>query len=217
MVNTKIIIIRHGEADGNIERVFHGHYNSNLTATGHIQAKLTSNFLIPYPIDIIYSSDLRRTVDTAGYIARLKGLEIITKKGLREVNGGKWENVPWEELPEKYPESYENWVFNTKDAKLPDGESLMELQQRINRNVNEIVKENKGKNICIVTHGTAIRSMLCLWRGLDIENMRDLPWYDNASVTIVEYTDVSYNILLEGENRHLQEFSTLAKQTWWKK
>ena len=58
---TKVIFIRHGEADGNIDRVFHGHYNSDLTENGVRQIKLTAERLRDTNIDAIYSSDLKWT------------------------------------------------------------------------------------------------------------------------------------------------------------
>ncbi|MFA7636598.1 MAG: histidine phosphatase family protein, partial [Monoglobales bacterium] len=109
MKKTRFIIVRHAEAEGNIIRIFHGHYNSSLTEDGHIQAKRAAEALKKYKIDHIYSSDLNRTVSTAEYISSCSGLEIKKDERLREINGGGWENVPWDDLPSLFPESYKHW------------------------------------------------------------------------------------------------------------
>ncbi len=213
----RVIFVRHGEAEGNIDRVFHGHHDSNLTENGRIQAQLTAKFLEDYKIDRIYSSDLTRTADTAGYIAEKQGIkEIIKDKDLREINGGKWENIPWSELPGLFPEEYSLWEKDIGLAHLPGGESTLQLQKRAAAVVERIVSENEGKTVCIVTHGTVLKSLLCLWRNVPIKEMQNLPWFDNASVTIIDYEENGYNIILEGENKQLGNYSTLAKQTWWK-
>jgi len=211
-----IIFVRHGEADGNVELRFHGHFDSNLTANGHKQAQLTAERLAGEQIDVIYSSDLKRTVATAQYIAAPRGLSVITHPGLREIFGGEWEDTPWEELPLKFPESYENWLKFPHLLKMPGGESMADFQKRIQKTVDEIVAQNIDKHICIVTHGTAIKALVCLWKGIGLDKFPELPWYDNTSITIAEFDGEKYKLLLEGDNSHLGEHSTLAKQDWWK-
>lgn len=217
MIKTRFIFVRHGEADGNVQRLFHGWHNSNLTKNGHMQARLTAAYLIPKPIDVLYASDLRRTLDTAGYIARQKGLKVHPEPGLREISGGAWENLTWTELEQRYPEEYQAFHCRPQEAALPGGENMPEVQRRVSRALGEIQTRHEGKNICIVTHGTVLRCMLCLWRGWPAERMQELPWFDNASVTELEVTEQGIKIITEGENRQLGAYGTLHKQTWWKK
>lgn len=216
-MKTRLILIRHGEAEGNFLRRFHGHTDSDLTENGHLQAKATADYLKDEPIDVIYSSDLKRTMETAGYIARQRSLSIHKRSGLREINGGDWEDLPWDELPQKFPESFNHWLNLPHLLCMPSGESMVDFQARVNKEIENIISENIGKNICIVAHGTAIKVMVCLWRGVGLDRFPELPWYDNASVTIVEIQNGRYTLIKEGENAHLGELSTLAKQDeWWK-
>ena len=215
---TRIIFVRHGEADGNIDRNFHGHYNSNLTENGYVQAGLAADYLKDTPIDVLYSSDLTRTFETAKAISKVKGLPIITCENLREINGGDWENVPWEQLPVQFADSYDKWLHQPHLLQMPNGESMVQFQQRVLSAVEEIVTANQGKNICIVTHGTAIKSMLCRYYGRHLSELPDMKWYDNASISIVDFDDeLKPTVVLEGEASHLGETSTLAKQSWWRK
>jgi len=85
---TTLYFIRHGEAEGNKYRVFHGYYDSQLTPDGREQARRTADEMRKYDIDVIISSDLTRAYDTAAYIAQGRGLDIATITALREINGG---------------------------------------------------------------------------------------------------------------------------------
>lgn len=214
---TKVFFIRHGEAEGNVDRNFHGHYNSALTKNGKEQIKLVAKRLASERIDIIYSSDLKRAYKTAEAIAKGRQIKIITDKRLREIFGGKWEGVPWEQLPLLFPESYEAWVNDPSALRMPGGETMVEFQDRIFNVVCEIVRQNADKTICIATHGTAIKALLCKYYGKALSDMPDMTWHDNASITIVDFDkECKPNVKTEGDNTHLGGLSTLAKQSWWR-
>lgn len=215
---TKVIFVRHGEAEGNIDRRFHGHYDSNLTENGRKQIKLAAQRLKNESIDVIYSSDMTRTFLTAKAIAEGRRLEITKVGALREIYGGDWEDVPWDQLPLKFPESYNFWLNDPFHLKMPNGESMVDFQQRVYNAVNEIVTQNKNKKICIATHGTVIKVLLCRYYNKSLSELPDMTWHDNASITVVEFDDnLNPTVVLEGDNKHLGELSTLAKQSWWRK
>lgn len=216
-MKTRFIVVRHGEAEGNIFRIFHGQHDSVLTEDGHIQAERAAQFLRDYKIDHIYSSGLSRTYSTAQHIAKVKNLKIREKEGLREIYGGKWENVPWSDLPDLYPEAYAHWENDISLAQLPDGESVVQMFSRVKVAFDELAKEHPDETVCVVTHGTVIRAMLCLWRNRPISEMQSMPWFDNASITIVDYFDDKYELVEEGINSHLKGVSTFEKQDWWQR
>ena len=216
-MNTKVIFIRHGEARGNVERRFHGHFDSALTDNGRRQIMLLAKRLENEPIDVIYSSDLQRAIDTAREVAKLKHLDINIDPNLREIFGGDWEDVPWDDLPVNFSESYEHWLTEPHLLKMPGGESMLEFQMRVKMAVRGIIEKNRGENILIATHGTVIKVLVCGYLGMELSEMPSMKWYDNASVTIVDVDDEGkYNVVLEGDNSHLGEYSTLEKQTWWR-
>lgn len=218
-MTTKIIFVRHGEAEGNYERIFHGITNSELTEKGKKQAEKVAQRLKNENIDIIYSSSLKRAFDTAKYIAGAKNIDnIIVKDELVEINGGDWENVEWAELSNIWPEDYENWENHPHLHCMPGGESMNQAYDRIVSAVCKIAEENKGRDICIVTHGTVLRALMCYLYNKPLEDMITISWCDNTAITIVEFVDNSIRVLLEGDNKHLIEgLSTLETQDWWKK
>ena len=215
---TRLIIVRHAEAEGNVNRVFHGWTDSEITGKGHIQARLVAERLKNTHIDVLYSSSLKRTLQTAAYIARAKELPIIRTDKLKEINGGKWENMPWAVLPKKWPEEYYLWENMPHLHKMPSGESMIEFQRRIVEEFQYIINNNKGKSICVVTHGTAIKSIMCFFYNLSLEEMINFPWYDNTAVTIIECEKDMFNIIVEGDTSHLdKDMKTIENQDWWLK
>lgn len=216
-MKTRLIIVRHAEAEGNIKRIFHGWTDSDITEKGHKQAKLAAKRLADMKIDVIYSSSLKRTLKTAQYIADIKNLPIIRTDKLKEINGGDWEDCGWHELPEKWPEHYDTWENSPHIHVMPNGESMVELQERIVSEIETIISKNKGKSICIVTHGTAIKSLMCHLKGCSLEDIITIPWYDNTAITIADYEDGVFNILVDGDTSHLtDELSTIKNQEWYK-
>lgn len=215
-IKTRIIFVRHAEAEGNVDRIFHGWTDSVITKKGHIQAERVAERLKSMNIDVIYSSSLKRTLQTAQYIADIKNLPIIRTDKLKEINGGKWEGKEWHELPKLWPDAYESWENRPHDHKMPGGESMIDFQKRLLDEVMYIIKNNKGKDICIVTHGTALRAMMCYFRGCAFEELINIKWYDNTSVSILDYEDNKFSVVLEGDVSHLdKELCTILNQQWW--
>ena len=101
---TRLILIRHGESMANREDVFSGHYDVELEEKGRMQAKCTAAYVTStYSVDKVYASDLKRAYETGKAVANILGMDVIPKRGLREIDGGQWEKVPFAELPCPYP------------------------------------------------------------------------------------------------------------------
>lgn len=215
-MKTRLILVRHAEAEGNLYRIFQGWTNGSVTDRGHIQAKLVAERLKDMPIDVLYSSSMKRTLQTAGYISEVKNLPIIRTDKLKEINGGDWEGRRWDELPKMWPDEHHTWENMPHIHQMPNGESMAEFQKRLIAEIEKIISDNKGKNICIVTHGTAIRALMCYFSECDLEEMINTPWYDNTAVTIIDHEDGKFNIVMAGDASHLsKEYSTLENQEWW--
>ncbi len=213
---TRLILVRHAEAEGNLNRVFHGWTDSNITEKGRLQAQRAAERLKDEKIDVIYSSSLKRTLQTAEYIARVKMLPIIRTDKLKEINGGDWECKGWDELACIWPHEHDTWENKPHLHQMPNGESMEEFQKRLSGEIEYIISNNKGKNICIVTHGTAIKALMCYFRGYELSEMLNIMWYDNTSITIIEWNDEKYNVVLEGDNSHLTgDLSTVYNQEWY--
>ena len=200
---TTVIFVRHGQSTANLERVFAGHTDAPLTELGHKQAENTANFLKNYPIRAIYSSDLCRSMQTAEPTAKMHNLPVIPDRKLREIFAGEWEGRSYDELMEKYAKSYTTWRTDCGRAHPEEGESVVELSERIYREVDRIAKENVGKCVAVFSHATPIRLLRARWEGYPPEELSKVAFCSNASVSVVDYLENgTYRVHLCGYDGH---------------
>ena len=104
---------------------------------------------------IVYSSPLKRCVILANYIS--KG-NFKTDSRLMEMNFGDWELKKWNDIPE---DEINPWMQDFVNVSVLNGESFVELYERVNTFFDEIKKTNPSKPVVIITHAGVIRSALC--------------------------------------------------------
>ncbi len=193
----------------NRQDVFSGHYDVELEEKGRIQAKCTAEYVVnTYQVDKVYASDLKRAYETGKAVANLLNIPVIVKTGLREIDGGEWEKVPFCKLPILYPKEYKTWMEEIENMRCPKGESVKELAQRVYHTVEEIAKENEEKTVVIATHATPIRTLQSIIQTGSIENIQTIPWVSNASVTELEYDQGKWKYVMIGYDDHLKNLRT---------
>lgn len=188
-METKIVLIRHGESLANAGGIYLGHTDWDLTEKGKMQAETVANHLRNEKIDLIYSSDLIRAYNTALPHSKIHGLDIIKSRELREIYLGKWEGKPLSEIEERWQDEFiHGWRENFGTCQTPGGESVPHLANRIYEEVKRIARENEGKYIVIATHAAAIRAF---WGKItktpENEVAQKIPFPQNASCTTVKY------------------------------
>lgn len=212
---TKIYLVRHAEAMGNVEEFFQGQTDCEVSEKGRKQLELLAERFRDIPIEAIYSSPLKRTIDTAEAVNKYHNLPIIRDKGLIEINGGVWEGKPWADLPKLYPVEHDLWQNKMQDFYIADGERMTEVFERVKNAVDKIAAENDGRTIAVVSHGCALRNFLCYAMGKPISALKDVGWSDNTAVSLVEYENGVPKIIFKNSNDHLTgELSTLSKSKW---
>ena len=209
--NTKIIIVRHGESLGNLNHIMLGHTDIDLAPRGFIQADAAAEYPKNERIDAIYSSDLIRAYHTAQPHAKMRDLDIVTSKNLRECYVGNWENVPLDEIVEKWPELFfEGWRKNFGTFRIPGGESVQEAADRFYNEVLRIAKENIGRTVLITAHAAVIRGF---WGKVTKTPPEFLaatyPYPTNASCTFLWYNGVELMPLEYSVDEHLSEIGTI--------
>src|SRR3977135_1172129 len=103
---THILLIRHGQSEGNAERRFGGHTATPLSALGRSQALATARALKTEKINAIYSSDLTRAREAAAPLAELTGLRIRASDSFRERSVGVMEGLTFEDAAAQHPDQY---------------------------------------------------------------------------------------------------------------
>lgn len=216
---TRIIMVRHCEAQGNTLGLFQGSTDSDISGHGKEQLELLGLRFRNTPIDAIYASNLKRARITAEAINRYHNLPLQIEPMLREINGGDFEGKPWRELMELYPEETDRWYRNPGDFCPLNGESARMVYDRMWKAVTGIVKKNRGKTVCAVSHGCAIRNFLCRALNKPIEEMGEVPGSYNTAVSIIDFDEELHsNVILMNDVSHLPpEMVQNGKGTWWKK
>ena len=186
---TKFIIVRHGQSEANIEKIYAAHINTPLSALGRKQAELVGEYLKDTPIDAIYASDLQRAMDTAAPTAKSHGLEVIGRKELREIFGGEWEGRKFDDLIKEYPEEYGLWLSDVGKSRATGGESMAEVSARMNGELDRIAALHPNQTVMIASHAAAIRTICARALGIPVERLREVDWVRNASISTFVFED----------------------------
>ncbi|MDP3013248.1 MAG: alpha-ribazole phosphatase [Candidatus Subteraquimicrobiales bacterium] len=184
---TKVFLIRHGETEWNVKGKYLGLTDLPLTEKGETQAKALAKYLEDEPISFLYCSNLERAKSTAKAVAEAKGLEIIIKPGLNEVDFGEWEGLTYTEIKAKYGNLIDDWLNNTPKVAIPEGESWSLFESRVVKTFSSIVSRNNGQTVAVVTHGGVIKVILS--RVLGIEASFFKIRQDKGALNIVEFFD----------------------------
>ena len=212
---TTVYLVRHAEAEGNVYRRCHGQYDSLLTERGLKQLPYLADRFANVPLDAVYASDLYRARHTAKAIADRKGMKVRLRPVLREINMGEWEDKTWEVLPRIAPEMFARWQTRPWACEVPGGETVMQTGDRVLGGVRQLAREWDGKEIVIVTHGTAIRAILCRVLGYAPEQIGEIGWGDNTCVAKFEIEGEQIRPIYWNDASHLpEELSTFAKLGW---
>jgi len=207
---TTLIFIRHGESEANIKKIFAGHLDVDLTNRGYEQAELTARYIKEnYDVEKIYSSDLLRAYHTAKVISKHCNLQIERLEDLREINAGDWQGKKFDVLQTDYIDSYGIWLNDIGSAMCPNGESVKRLYDRIWAAVLKIVEKNKEKTVVVVTHATPIRVVCCRLKGLRVNELKNVPWVANASLSEVSIEDDKWILSKESVDNYLSDMRTV--------
>lgn len=174
----RIIAVRHGQTEGNVQKVIQSRTGGKLTKVGISQAKQVADKLKDYKFDYIYCSTLDRCKETLGYIMEFHpGENVIYSDKLTELDKGEIEGKQWDALPEYfYSEVY-------LDRRIPGGESWIDLHTRINIFLNEIYQQDALA--LIVTHDGPLKVINAILREVPLARAIRIS-YKNASLYELE-------------------------------
>ena len=202
----KLILVRHGLTTYNKLKIYQGQYDSPLDEMGYLQADITAEHIArTYQVDVIYASDLSRTVKTAAPTAKLLGLPVETTEAFREIDVGHWANRKIADVQAEFPDEVRAYREDPGTFHFPGGEDFSNVFVRAEGKLREIAAKHDGKTVLIFTHGGIIRALLTRWNGLPIERMREIKPVPNTAITVAEYDGETVKLLLQMDNSHLPE------------
>lgn len=195
----RLYLIRHGETDYNQRRMIQGHTEVPINQTGIEQATRLARRMISLPLDVIYSSDVRRAAMTAVILSSHTGAPIQYDPLWRERNPGDLIHKPYEECME---------FFTSAEFHPPGGESLPVFDDRVRVAATELVareaSSSKSRHIAVVSHGMVCAAFLRTHFPDPSLQQHVLRWR-NTSLTIADYQDGAWKLVTLGDASHLEE------------
>jgi alpha-ribazole phosphatase len=170
---TKLILIRHGETNWNVEGRYTGQTDIPLNSHGIKQAHILTKRLSSQNIDAIYSSDLRRALQTAEILAEACGAPLFADARLREINQGQWEGMHFEEIRARFAKAWRRRKDNPLEVAPPGGETVRQVRARVLHVVEEILQRHPNHVVAIVSHGLALSILKTHFGGFPIEKVWD--------------------------------------------
>ena len=182
----RLIFIRHGKTDWNVQGKIQGSHDIDLNEIGINQAMELSDKLkkLNYNFKKIYTSPQKRALRTAKIISESSKVPYFITEDLKEINMGKWEGLIWKEVEDNYPIEYINWKENRRYNPPPNGESYEDMLQRVLRALHKIINENSN-DVVIVTHSAVIMCLQCYITNTPFNKMLKFKT-NNAEITEID-------------------------------
>ena len=182
----QVYLVRHGETVWNAARRIQGQSDSALTEKGEQQARQVGERARTLGITHVISSDLGRTRRTAEIIADACGCSVKLDPRLRELNMGVLEQRPIDSLSEEEEGWRRTLVNGTVNGRIPEGESMAELAERMQQALNACLELPPGSRPLLVSHGMALGVLISTLLGLPAHAERRLR-LRNCSLSRVDH------------------------------
>jgi 2,3-bisphosphoglycerate-dependent phosphoglycerate mutase len=162
---SRLTLIRHGESQWNLENRFTGWVDVDLTPKGEREAAAAGNVLKGIPVDVLFTSILKRAIRTAELVcaeAGIVGIPTHRSEALNERHYGELQGLDKSETAEKYGADQVHIWRRSYDVPPPSGESLKDTQARVAPYYESMIVPllRAGKNVLVVAHGNSLRSLV---------------------------------------------------------
>lgn len=181
-----------------------GFSDIELSPAGRRQATSLRDALAAETFGAVYSSDLKRTLQTAEIVTGERDLEIVACPELRECNYGSCEGLTFGEIGEQYPEVAAMCANFTPELEFPEGEKFEGFQARTCDFLDRLEKHQPSETVLVVSHGGPLKVLLCRLLGIDTSHWMKFA-IDNASLTIVRTSPRGTLLARLNDTSHLSE------------
>lgn len=189
-MTTRLLLLRHGETDSNVEGRTQGRREVPLNAHGRRQAEAAAGLLRAYEPAAVLSSPAQRARETATPVAAVHGIEISVDGRLAELDQGDLDGLTMAELRgPQYEQFLRRWqTEDLTDLRMPGGETMGEAQRRMVEWALAMAEAYPGQTVIAVSHNLALRTLLCRALGVPLQAFRRFRT-DLASLTVVDVHD----------------------------
>lgn len=160
MTVKRVIFIRPGETDWNRELRWQGWVAAPMNEHGRRQVQRLASFIRNIGIGALYTSDLKRALETAELLTERLGFAAVADPRLRERSIGAWQGLTREEMREWYKDDYDRLQADPENFQIPGGESRQDVKKRMMTVFDEILAQSRAETVGIITHTTAVHALL---------------------------------------------------------
>ena len=177
----RIVLLRHGDTEGDSKTRFHGSGDVALSAEGRAQVRSAAQGLSGEVFDLIVASPLRRSWESARLIAGSAPVRL--EDGFREIDFGRWEGMTAEEIQAADPASYQEWQEKGSAFEFPGGEPRAAFRARVLEGLARL-KDSGVANVLVVAHKGVIRTIAEALLGEPLEGGKDLALGEAVTLTL---------------------------------
>ena len=203
----RIILVRHGQTEWNKFERFRGRVDIDLDETGWKQAEATADKLAQWEMKAIYSSPLKRTMNTAQPLATRLGLTVQPLEGIIDMDFGEWQGIGIGEVREKYGELFDLWLYHPEKLEIPGAETLEDVRKRAVATIDDVMAKNEDQTIALVSHRVVCKVLLCHLLGLDNSHFWQIV-QDTTAINLFEIWDGRPSVMLINDTCHLRDLET---------
>ena len=181
----KLYLVRHGETELNVKKVYYGSTDCDLTEKGKEQAVSLKTAFASVPLDLVLGSPLKRAKTTVDLILGEKEVPRLEDGRLKELDFGGWEGKSYTEL--QGDPLYEQWCREWKTTCPPRGECFLDLAQRVRSFYGDLLKREEERVLIVAHHAVLQQLMACL-----LEAEPESCWhyaFEQGTYTVFEIRD----------------------------
>ena len=200
----RLLLVRHGETVWNADTVYRGRADIPLSDNGRQQAELLGRRLAGEHVTALYTSPLVRAHKTAEAIGRHAGLAVRVEDDLTDIDCGEWEGLSDREVKEKYPEVRRKWLDTPQLVRLPGGEALSDVADRVSHVLARACAD--AGVVVLVSHRVVHKVAICALLRLDNSHFWDIR-LDLAGVSEFECSPKHRVLVRHNDTCHLAALS----------
>jgi broad specificity phosphatase PhoE len=200
---TRVIIVRHGRTEWNRVERFRGRVDIGLDEVGTKQAEVAAKRIREWPISAIYSSPLRRAMDTAEIIAAPLELNVQPMSGIIDIDYGSWQGLSIEQVVARDDSLYSQWVESPYEVKFPGGESFAEARERVSSTIGDLIQQHPKETFVLVSHKVICQILILNLLGLDSSHFWQIT-QDVCAMNLFEVRGGIPSVLFLNDTCHLE-------------
>ena len=197
-----LLIVRHGETDWNAEGRIQGHTDIGLSDKGADQARSLGKRLAGLTIDVAYTSDLKRSTETAKIALGERDIVLHETARLREYDKGAFEGMTLLEIKARFPDEYPRYLQKDLGYAPKGGESTRDVSARMAKFFDEIRSKHLNETVLVVSHGGVLRAAMVSLLGMPLEGNWSFV-FGNCGLTMVDTFEDNAVLRLFNDTSHL--------------